>query len=60
MTNEREVKEMVARIIDQAIGVKKARRRPKITYPPPGSGTSREFMIQGYTKNIPIERSYIL
>jgi len=27
---------------------------------PPGSGTSRQFMVQGYTKNIPIERSYIL
>ena len=27
--------------------------------PPPGSGTSRQFMIQGYTKNIPVERPYI-
>ncbi len=26
----------------------------------PGSGTSRQFMIKGYTKNIPFERSYIL
>jgi len=27
---------------------------------PLGSGTSREFMVQSDTKNIPVERSYIL
>ena len=59
MTREKEVTEKVARIIDQAVGDKKARRRPKITCPPPGSGTSRQCMIQGDTKNIPIERPYI-
>ena len=57
MTRDEEIKLKVATIIDEAVGAKKkSRRRPKTTYSPTGSGTSRQFMIQGYTKNIPIER----
>ena len=56
MTREKEVTEKGAPIIDQSVGDKKTRRRPKTICPPPGSGTSRQFMIQDYTKNIPIER----
>jgi len=59
MTSEKEVTEKVARIIDQPVGDKKARRRPKTTCPPHESGTSRACMIQGDTKNIPAERPYI-
>lgn len=44
MTNEKEVTEKVAHIIDQADADKKTCRRPKTTSPQPGSGTSREFM----------------
>jgi len=56
MTSEKEVTEKVAHIIDQSVGDKKARRRPKTTCPPPGSGTSHQFMIliQGYAKNTPL------
>ncbi len=46
MTSKKEVTEKVARIIDLAVVDKKARMRPKNTYPPLGSGTSRQFMIQ--------------
>jgi len=60
MTSEKEVTERGARIIEQADADKKARRRLKITYPPPASGTNRQFMIEGYTKNISTARSYIL
>lgn len=31
----------------------------KITNPPPGSKTARQFNLTGYTKNIPAERSHI-
>ena len=60
MTRDDQIKLTVATIIDEAVGAKKKpRRRPKTTYPPPRSGTRRRFIIQGDTKNIPIERSYI-